>query len=114
MTDCRFDSSLIRAYWLQLGIRGIATLSFVALIYGLSIWLRNTTNLLFLGLCLLVLPLVWNQTLCLFTHGGHLTGSKTLTWLSSSGWNPMAPAVVALGYTLPVILLAERRHQRGL
>lgn len=114
MTDCRFDSTLIRAYWLQLGIRGAATLSFLALTYGLSIWLRNTTNLLFLGLCLLALPLVWNQTLCLFTHGGLLTGSKTLLWLGSSGWNPMAPAVVVLGYTLPVILLAERRHQRGL
>ena len=100
--------------WLQMAVRGIATLSFVALTYGLSIWLRNTTNLLFLGLCLLALPLVWNQTLCLFTHGGLLTGSKTLLWLGSSGWNPMAPVALVLGYTLPVILLAERRHQRGL
>lgn len=114
MTNCRLDLSLVQGYALCLGLRLAATLLFIALAYGLSIWLKNTTNLIFAGLCILGLPLLWGDALSLYFHGGLLSGTKALQWLGESGTSVILPLVVVTAYSGAVVFLASRRHQRGL
>lgn len=114
MTNCRMNLSLAQGYALILGLRLAATLLFIALAFGLSIWLKSTTNLLFAGLCILGLPLLWGNSMALYFHGGLLSGAKALLWLGESGISPVLPLVAVTAYSGAVVFFASRRHQRGL
>lgn len=114
MTQCALDLSLGQGYALSLAVRSLASVLLAMMIYGLSLWLRSATQLIFLGLCLVALPLLWNGTAILFTHSGLLSGTKMLLWLGSSDTPlPVYLAAVA-AYSAAVVFLAERRHQKGL
>ena len=114
MTDCRLDLSLAEGYALCLGLRLAATLLFITLAYGLSIWLKSTTNLIFAGLCILGLPLLWGNSVALYFHGGLLSGAKVLLWLRNSVLSLVIPLAVVTAYSGIVVILASHRHQRGL
>lgn len=114
MTNCRLNLSLAQGYALCFGLRLAATLLFMALVYGLPVWLRSATNVIFAGLCILGLPLLWGGTLALFFHGGLLSGTKALQWLGDSGLSPALPLLVVSLYSGVVVFFAARRHQRGL
>ena len=114
MTNYRLNLSLAQGYALCFGLRLAAALLFIALAYGLSIWLKSTPNLLFAGLCILGLPLLWGSALALFFHGGLLSGAKALQWLGDSGMSPALPLLVVSLYSGVVVFFASRRHQRGL
>lgn len=114
MTDCRLNLSLMQGYALCLGLRLAATLLLIALAYGLSIWLKSTTNSIFAALCILGLPLLWGNSMALYFHGGLLSGAKALLWLGESGISPLLPMVVITAYSGAVVFLASRRHLRGL
>lgn len=114
LTDSTLDMSLWAGYALCLGVRLFGTLLLTILLYGLSVWVRSTTNLIFLGLCLLGLPLLWNTAESLFTHSGLLSGTRMLLWLRDSPKNLILPAAVVAAYSIIIAALAQRRHQRGL
>lgn len=85
----------------------------VTLLFGLSVWLKSTTNLIFSGLCILALPLLWGGTAALFTHGGLLSGTRMLLWLGESVTNLVLPVVTVTAYSTVVAFFAARRHARG-
>lgn len=114
LTNCPLELSLGQGYALCLGVRLLATLLLVSLLFGLSVWVRSTTNLLFAGLCLLGLPLLWRGAAALFTHGGLLSGTRMLQWLGDSVTNLLVPAAAVATYSVLVTVLAARRHQQGL
>ncbi len=114
MTDAHLNLTLMEGYVLSLVIRLGATLLLTAMLFGLSLWVRSTTNLIFLGLCLLLIPMLWNQPSALYTHGGLLSGTKALQWLGDSLGNLTLPAAVVAAYSAIITWLAEKRHQRGL
>ena len=92
----------------------IAFLLVTALLFGLSVWVRSATNLIFLGLCLLGLPLLWDGGSMLYTHGGLLSGTRMLLWLGNSVGNLLLPLAVVAAYSVAASVLAARRHGRGL
>lgn len=114
MTDCALELSLWEGYALCLGVRLFAALLLVALLFSLSVWVRSTTNLIFLGLCLLGLPMLWNGPEALYTHGGLLSGARMLLWLGGSVGNLLLPLTTVAAYSVIVTILAARRHDRGL
>ena len=85
----------------------------MTLLFGLSVWLKSTTNLIFSGLCILALPLLWGGTAALFTHGGLLSGTRMLLWLGESVTNLVLPVVTVTAYSTVVAFFAARRHARG-
>ena len=91
-----------------------AFLLVTALLFGLSVWVRSATNLIFLGLCLLGLPLLWDGGAMLYTHGGLLSGTRMLLWLGDSVGNLLLPLAVVAAYSVAVSVLAARHHARGL
>lgn len=114
LTDSALPLSLAQGYALCLGVRLLAALLAAALLFGLSVWARSAPNLIFLGLCLLGLPLLWDGPAALFTHGGLLSGTRTLLWLGDSTANLRLPLAVVAAYSAAVAFLAARRHKRGL
>lgn len=95
------------------GCRLLATPVASDLLFGLSVWLKSTTNLIFSGLCILALPLLWGGTAALFTHGGLLSGTRMLLWLGESVTNLVLPVVTVTAYSTVVAFFAARRHARG-
>ena len=63
--------ALCMSFGLCMLLRPIAVVLLTVLLYGLSIWVRSTTNLIFHGLCVIGLPLLWNgrAMLCIHTAG---------------------------------------------
>ena len=114
MADCPLELSLTGGYLLCLGVRSLAVLLFAAMAFGLSVWLRNTTHLIFLGVCILALPLLLAGPVALFTHGGLLCGSQMLQWWADSGLPLALPLVIVTVYSIAVVFFAARRHRRGL
>ena len=114
LADCPLDLCLRDAYALCLAVRFLSTVLFCALIFALSLWLRNTANLIFLGLCILLLPLMWNSPVVLFFHGGLLCGTRTLQWLGSSGLPVYLPLTAAALSSTAALLLAAGRHRSGI
>lgn len=114
MTASTLPLTLGQGYGLCLLARGCATLLFAASVYALSVWLKDTANLIFLGLCVLGLPVLWGGTAALFTHGGLLCGSQMLLWLSEGGFSLLLPLAVVAGYSIIILIFAAQRHQKGL
>ncbi len=113
LAACPLELSLGAGYVLCLGVRLLATLLLVTVLFGLSVWLKSTTNLIFSGLCILALPLLWGGTAALFTHGGLLSGTRMLLWLGESVRNLLLPVVTVTAYSIAVAFFAARRHARG-
>ncbi len=114
VTQAHLDLSLLEAYGLCLAIRLGATQLLTAMLFGLSLWVRSATNLMFTGLCLIFLPLLWDYPMTLHTHGGLLSGTNTLLWLGDSVANLVLPMAVVMGYSVGITWRAEKRHERGL
>ena len=114
LTDSALHLSLGQGYALCLGVRLLAVLLVTALLFGLSVWVRSATNLIFLGLCLLGLPLLWDGGAMLYTHGGLLSGTRMLLWLGDSVGNLLLPLAVVAAYSVAGSVLAARHHARGL
>lgn len=95
-------------------LRPIAVVLLTVLLYGLSIWVRSTTNLIFLGLCVIGLPLLWNGRAMLYTHSGLLSATRILLWLRNSATDLIIPVLVVAVYSGAVGILAEKRHSRGM
>lgn len=111
------EMSLGQGYLLSLGVRTCATLLFAGMFLGISVWIKNTTNLLFAALCVLCVPLLLSGAMgagILFTHIGLLCGSRMLLQMGTSGipWGLFA-GIVTL-YSSVIIWLGERRHCKGL
>ena len=116
-TDCPLPLTLRQAYLLSLGIRVCATMLFAGTMYGISVWLRNTANLLFVGLCVLLVPFVLAGLLgtgLLFTHAGLLCSSRMLILLGQSHLPLILPLGVVGTYSFVLVCFAMRRHQKGL
>ena len=116
-SECSLNLSLGQGYALTLGTRLWGTLLFGGMFYGISVWLKNTTNLLFMALCVLLVPVLFPDfagTAALYTHGGLLCGSRMLLLLGESGFSVLLPLFVVAAYSALILGLAERRHRRGL
>lgn len=114
LTDCTLPLSLGQGLALCLGVRLLVVMFLTAMLFGLSVWIRSATNLTFLGLCLLVLPLLWDSRGALYTHGGLLSGTRVLLGAGDSIINLLLPLTVVMVYSGSVTILAARRHRRGL
>lgn len=114
--DCALDVTLWQGYLLSLGVGGCATLLLAGMFFGISVWIRNTTNLMFVAVSVLVAPLLLLSGMkeILFAHTGLVTGSKMLQVLGESGIPVMLPLGVVGLYSVGVVVLAMRRYQRGL
>lgn len=111
------ELSLGQGYLLSLGVRTCVTFLFAGMVLGISVWIKNTTNLLFAAVCVLCIPLLLSGTIgagILFTHIGLLCGSRMLLQMGDSGipWGVFAGIVAA--YSGIIIWLAEKRHCKGL
>ena len=114
LTDSALELSLAQGLALCLAVRLLAVLLATALLFGLSVWVRSATNLIFLGLCWLGLPLLWGGVAALYTHGGLLSGARMLLWLGDTTANLLLPLTVVTAYSAAVAALAAKRHERGL
>lgn len=111
------EISLGQGYLLSLGVRTCVTLLLAGMFFGVSVWIKNTTNLLFAALCVLCVPMILSGTLgekILLTHIGLLCGSRMLLQLGASEipWG-LFVGIVAV-YSGIVVCLAARKHQKGL
>lgn len=111
--ECPLDLSLGRAHALCLAVRMVTTLLFAGMFYGVSVWLKNTTNLMFLAMCILVVPMLFDGTFLLFTHGGLLCGTGMLLLLGQSEISLAIPLGTVVIYSCIVVFLAEKRHRLG-
>lgn len=114
LTDCTLPLSFWEGYALCLGVRLLGSLLLAAMLFGLSVWVRSAANLIFLGLSIVLLPLLWNGAEALFTHGGLLSGTRMLLWADGSAAGLLVPVGVVAAYSAVVAMLAARRYQRGL
>ena len=114
MDDCGLPLSLAQGYLLSLGIRGAAALLFAAGVFALSQWLRQGAYLIFAGLCLVALPLLWDSVPALFLYGGAACGSRALLWAGRGAVSLWLPLCVMGAYTAGLTALAARRYRRGL
>lgn len=115
--ECPLNLSLRQGYLLSLGIRLCATLLFAAMIYGLSVWVRNIINLLSVAVGILAIPFLFSGfggAGLLFTHIGLLCGSRMLLLLGTSGYSLVFPLICVAIYSCIVIVLAGRRYEKGL
>ena len=113
MRSCTMDFSLLQGYLFSLFTRSAAALLFAALVFGCSVWGKSASNMIFLGLCVLAVPMLWDTPLMSFTHSGLLCGSKLLLWLGS-GTPVFLPIGIVLLYTAVVLMLAMRRYSQGI
>lgn len=114
LTQSTLPLSLQQGLGLCMLLRPIAVVLLTVLLYGLSIWVRSTTNLIFLGLCVIGLPLLWNGRAMLYTHSGLLSATRILLWLRNSAADLIIPVLVVAVYSGAVGILAEKRHSRGM
>lgn len=112
--ECTLDMTLLEGYWLTQMMRLVGTVLFTVLLFGLSVWIRSTTELLFAGLCLLAVPMLWDGSAMLFTHSGLLRGTKMLLWQEEMGLKLWVPASMIAGYSAVAALLGEKRLEKGL
>lgn len=98
--QCPLELTLMQGYGLCLAVRLLAAMGLVALVFGLSMWVRNTGNLLFIGLCLLALPMLWDGGVMLLTHSGLLRGTKMLLWLEELDISLGLPVLVTGAYSI--------------
>lgn len=114
MAKCRLSLSLGAGYGAALLIRLYVSLLFSAVVYGLSVWLRNPINTMFAGMCLLLVPLLLGGNGLIFTHGGLLCGTRTLNALAPEAASAIVPLAVVTGYSCLVLFLSLQRHKKGL
>ena len=112
--ECTLDMTLLEGYWLTQLVRLGGMVLFAVLMFGLSVWIRSTTELLFAGLCLLAVPMLWDGSAMLFTHSGLLRGTKMLLWQEEMGLKLWIPALIIAGYSTACAVLAEKRLEKGL
>lgn len=112
--ECTLDLTLLEGYWLTQAVRLGGAVLFTLLMFGLSVWIRSTTELLFAGLCLLVVPMLWDGGAMLFTHSGLLRGTKMLLWQEEMGLALWIPAAIIAGYSAVAAILGEKRLEKGL
>ena len=112
--ECTLDMTLLEGYWLTQMVRLGGTVLFTVLMFGLSVWIRSTTELLFAGLCLLAVPMLWDGGAMLFTYSGLLRGTKMLLWQEEMGLNLWVPAMIVAGYSLVWATLGGKRLRKGL
>ena len=111
---CLLNMTLLQGYVQCLWVRLFATLAFTVLMFGLSVFLRSTTESLFTGVCLLALPMLWDGAVMLFTHSGLLRGTKLLLWLGESGLPLWVPLLVIGAISAIVAYLGRNRLERGI
>ena len=114
MRDCPLELTLEQGYGLCLAVRTLAALLFAVMIFGLSVWIRGGANLIFTGLCLLALPLLWDGPAALFTYSGLLCGSGMLLWLGQSGMPLAVPLAVTGACSAAAAFFGAKRHDRGI
>ena len=112
--ECTPDMTLLEGYWLTQTVRLGGTVLFTVLMFGLSVWVRSITELLFAGLCLLAVPMLWDGGAMLFTHSGLLRGTKMLLWQEEMGLVLWIPTLIIAAYSVVTSILAEKRLERGL
>lgn len=112
--DCPLDVTLQEGFFLALALRTIGALLFAAMFYAISFWIKATPNLLFMALCVLIVPMFVSSAPKLFTHAGLLSSTQGLTLLGKSGIAPILPILVVGAYSLAAVILAQFRHQKGL
>lgn len=110
--NCALSLSLRQGYLLTLLLRSAAAIFLCLFVFACSIRLQNAGKLLFFGLVLLSVPLLFATSLLLFTHSGLLCGTKTLLWLKSLPQAAMSISIVC-AYTALALLLAGRRYRKG-
>ena len=113
MTECTLIFSLFQGYLFSLFARSAAALLFSALVFGCSVWGKNVSNMIFLGLCILVIPMLWDTPLMSYTHSGLLRGSQLLLCLGS-GIPVFLPLGSVLLYTALLLALALRKYDKGI
>ncbi len=113
LTKCALGISLLQGYLLSLAVRVFSSMLLAAVVYALSIWVKNPIQTVFLGMCLVILPLLMNGSAILFTHGGLLCGTRTLQLLGKGLPAAVPPLIVAV-YSAPVVFFAARRYRKGL
>lgn len=114
LTDCTLPLSLGQGLALCLAVRLLVVMFLTAMLFGMSVWTRSATNLGFLGMCLLLLPLLWNSAGILYTHGGLLSGTRMLLHVGNSPVSLLLPLAVVMVYSASIAVLAAKRHCRGL
>lgn len=114
LAGCYLPLSLEAGYLLTLAVRSFATVLFAALIFALSVWIKNTLNLVFLGLCLLIFPLLWNTPLSLLIPGGLLSGTNFLLYAAQSQFSMGLPIGIQIVYTTIIMLASGKKHSKGL
>lgn len=112
--ECPLELTLMQGYGLCLVIRFLVTAGFVVLVFGVSVWVQNTSNLLFTGLCLLALPMLWSGSAMLFTHSGLLRGTKMLLWLGESEISLWFPVFTVSAYSIIMAIFGRRRLEKGM
>ena len=112
--ECPLELTLIQGYGLCLVIRFLVTAGFVVLVFGVSVWVQNTSNLLFAGLCLLALPMLWSGGTMLFTHSGLLRGTNMLLWLGKLEIPLWLPMLTISAYSIIMAFLGRRRLEKGM
>lgn len=105
--------TLGKAYALCLGLRTVVTLLFAAMLFGLSIFIKNAPNLFFTAICLLGLPLFLGNA-GVFFHGGLLCGNQVLLAMGSSASLLPLGLLTAVLCSAVLVMLGARRHQQGL
>lgn len=112
--ECTLDLTLLEGYWLTQVVRLGGTVLFTVLMFGLSVWIRSTTELLFAGLCLLAVPMLWDGGAMLFTHSGLLRGTKMLLWQEEMGISPWIPVTIIAGLSAVATTLGQKRLDKGI
>lgn len=111
---CALDMTLTQGYVQCLWVRLLAAMSFTALMFGLSVYLRSITESLFAGVCLLALPMLWDGAAMLFTHSGLLRGTKLLLWTGESRIHLGVPLLVVGAISAIATYLGRNRLERGI
>ena len=112
--ECALDLTLLEGYWLTQLVRLGGTILFAVLMFGLSVWIRSTTELLFAGLCLLAVPMLWDGGAMLFTHSGLLRATKMLLWLEEMGISPWFPVTIIAALSAVATTLGQKRLDKGI
>jgi len=107
---CPLNMTLTQGYIQCLWVRLLTALAFTVLLFGLSAYLRSTTESLFAGLCLVGLPMLWDGKVMLFTHSGLLRGTKMLLWQYESEIGLWLPLTVVCAYSAFVTLWGRERR----
>ena len=112
--ECPLALTLMQGYGLCLVVRLLAAMGLAVLILGISVWIRNTANLLFAGLCLLALPMLWSGGAMLFTHSGLLRGTNMLLWLGKLEISLWLPVFVTGACSIIMAFLGRKKKKKGM